>query len=702
MNRIIHYASIVLNVFLVFITVFESKLVLPKLLQFTGQFHPVMLHFPIGIIGVILLAVLFFPQLLNDSLKKALASFLAITAVITAIFGLFLGHEGYQADQIAWHKYTGVGFSVACLLYYLYQEYFSNNPLFSKISATSIMLLATIAGHQGGSITHGEDFLAYNKGSEANTEVSAAKTVFDAAVMPIFEKKCVQCHNNSKAKGELNMTTVALLLKGGKHGKVWVAGNPSNSFFLQRALLPLENEEHMPPKGKEQLTPEELEILTAWVKEGAKTNEQIASLKSTSFFYNKLKSSTSKPAKVYSFSDVAEADLDKIRTPFLSVEKIATESPAVKAGFFVSSSFKNEELKKLDGVKEQLISLSLAKMPIDDGILNEVSDFQNLESLYLNDTPLTGSGLKKLQSLKNLEELSLSNTKVTLANLKEYLKGASAQQTIYLWSTNIKPTDLKGFKQKFEFGFIPNPTEKLKLVTPQLVNKSMVLPANGVIEFKHTVPGVTFRYAMNNEKLDSTSRPFSGRLFVKDYAKIKVLVTKDGWLTSDSTVYQFYTSKVAIKEVLTVKGPIYGALGLGQNNLTNHQFALHTNKSDPNFESYEASPMEKIFVFNKPEKVKEAIVTSIDYNNDMIFPPGKLEVYASVNKGPFQLIYKIVPKQPTVRSYVAERRDYFLPINKENVTAVKIIATNAGKTPSWHFEDKKKETKFTCDEVLFN
>jgi mono/diheme cytochrome c family protein len=704
MNRIIHYACIVLNVFLVFITVFEKKLVLPKLLAFSGQFHPVMLHFPIGIIGVLLLGLLFMPTLLTDPLKKALAMFLSVTAVITAIFGLFLGHEGYEAGQIAWHKYTGVGFSVACLLYYLYQEYFNAHQLFGKVSAASIMLLATVAGHQGGSITHGEDFLSYQKGDATGADgaKAEAKTVFDAAVMPIFEKKCVQCHNNSKTKGSLNMTTVALLLKGGKHGSLWKAGDPANSFFLQRSLLPLEHEEHMPPKGKEQLTPAEIELLSAWVKEGAKTNEAIASVKNTSYFYGKLQTGAAKEAKVYSFSDVSEGDLEKIRTPFLSVEKIATESPAVKAGFFVSSVFKTDDIKKLDGVKEQLISLSLAKMPVDDKVIGDVTDFENLESLFLNDTKITGSSLTKLHSLKNLEHLSLSNTAVTLANLKSYLKEAPAKQTIYLWSTAIKPEDVKGFKQKFEFGFIPSATEKLKLVTPQLVNQSMVLPANGVLEFKHTVPGVTFRYAMNNDKIDSTSKPFSGRLFVKDFAKIKVLVTKDGWRTSDSLVYQFYTSKVPVQKVITVSGPVNGFLGRGEDNLINHQFAISTNKSDPNWEGYRETPFEKIFVFNKPQSIKESIIASNNYNNDMIFPPGKIEVYVSVNKGPFELVTTQVPKQTTVREWSATRTNYFLPINKTNVTSVKIKATNAGKIPAWHFEDKRKETYFILDEVLFN
>jgi hypothetical protein len=45
--------------------------------------------------------------------------------------------------------------------------------------------------------------------------------VFNDLVKPILQTKCMSCHNNKKAKGDLIMETEELLLKGGKTGKLW-------------------------------------------------------------------------------------------------------------------------------------------------------------------------------------------------------------------------------------------------------------------------------------------------------------------------------------------------------------------------------------------------------------------------------------------------------------------------------------------------
>jgi hypothetical protein len=57
-----------------------------------------------------------------------------------------------------------------------------------------------------------------------------------------------------------------------------VAGKPELSLLIQRIHLPLEEEEHMPPKNKLQLTEEELEILSLWVSSGGRFDQKVMDL----------------------------------------------------------------------------------------------------------------------------------------------------------------------------------------------------------------------------------------------------------------------------------------------------------------------------------------------------------------------------------------------------------------------------------------
>jgi uncharacterized membrane protein len=55
-------------------------------------------------------------------------------------------------------------------------------------------------------------------------------------------------------------------------------GDALNSHIIQRANLPLDDKKHMPPKGKAQLTPQEIGLLTAWVQSGADVKKATQSI----------------------------------------------------------------------------------------------------------------------------------------------------------------------------------------------------------------------------------------------------------------------------------------------------------------------------------------------------------------------------------------------------------------------------------------
>ncbi|MBL7755861.1 MAG: hypothetical protein JNL59_00655, partial [Chitinophagaceae bacterium] len=101
--------TITLNVLLVFLLFFESRIAIPAWLQVAGRMHPMILHFPLVL--VVLYAVLSLRTNKkeageNDQLLLLLAAF---SAALAAAMGFFLSREeGYEADALAWHKWPGL------------------------------------------------------------------------------------------------------------------------------------------------------------------------------------------------------------------------------------------------------------------------------------------------------------------------------------------------------------------------------------------------------------------------------------------------------------------------------------------------------------------------------------------------------------------------------------------------------------------
>ena len=91
---------------------------------------------------------------------------------------------------------------------------------------------------------------------------------YEKDVQPIFKASCISCHKPDKKKGKLDMSTYADLMKGGKQGSPVTPGDPAKSILVEMISGP---EPEMPDKG-DKLKPEQVELITRWVKEGAKKN----------------------------------------------------------------------------------------------------------------------------------------------------------------------------------------------------------------------------------------------------------------------------------------------------------------------------------------------------------------------------------------------------------------------------------------------
>lgn len=110
--------------------------------------------------------------------------------------------------------------------------------------------------------------------------VGTAASDFVKDIQPIFEENCIRCHGENKDKGELRLDTYALTMEGGETGDAIDLKNPDKSLILELISHAHDHDDIMPPtpdengkKGGEPLSKDQISLLDAWIRSGAKWPE---------------------------------------------------------------------------------------------------------------------------------------------------------------------------------------------------------------------------------------------------------------------------------------------------------------------------------------------------------------------------------------------------------------------------------------------
>jgi mono/diheme cytochrome c family protein len=108
---------------------------------------------------------------------------------------------------------------------------------------------------------------------EANSGVPA-KVDFQKDIQPIFEKNCYSCHGPASQMNGFRLDTKAGTLAGGTSGKAIIPGKASESTLYKR-VAGVAGAARMPFGGKP-LAPAEIELIKAWIDQGAEWPEAAA------------------------------------------------------------------------------------------------------------------------------------------------------------------------------------------------------------------------------------------------------------------------------------------------------------------------------------------------------------------------------------------------------------------------------------------
>ncbi|MDQ2656959.1 MAG: peptidylprolyl isomerase [Bacteroidota bacterium] len=661
-------AVFVIQVLIIFILLFESRILVPAVLQSFGRLHPLLLHLPIGLLLVTVILLYtrrYFDEKSLDELTGVLLHFTALTASLTTLMGLFLSLEGaFGAEQLWLHKWLGVALSFLCWGMIAVRN---NLKLLKSIGLAGVILLI-FTGHYGANLTHGEDFVwAPLQEDEPRVArvITDSTSLFAATIEPIIESKCYGCHNAKKAKGNLVLTSLESMMKGGETGALWKAEDPANSLIVERLLLPVDHDDHMPPKDKAQLSAEEISFISLWIGAGADTDVKLKDVAPEDTL-GRLASiivpryiDVGQPQQKYTF---AFASVDKIRAlsrPNRSVFQIARNEPAIQADFYLRETFERKHLEELLGVKEQLIAVNLSKMPVQDADLDVISKFQNLEVLNLNNTVITGAGLKALASLPKLRSLSLSGTDVSAGILRDLAKVTTLEE-VYVWNTPVSANDIASLSKEFprirwDVGFVPDETEMLKLNPPMLKNKSPLLATDENIVLRHNLPGTVMRYTLDGTEPDSLSSPiFENELVVGNYASLKTKAFKDGWLSSDVAEFIFLRKghHPDTASLATEPDPRYP--GEGTSTLLDEESGLPDFYRHPAWIAFRENDLVLDFAFGDKVPTVRNITLSFAHNPwASCMPPGEMQLWGGDDATKLKLIASVNseerPKPPKPR-----------------------------------------------------
>jgi hypothetical protein len=681
-KSVLFNVSFGLNCMLLFLLLFESRLALPAWLQVVGRMHPLLLHFPLVLIVVY--AIL--PR--RDEYKNLLLV-AAFTAVVTAIMGLFLSREeGYDPEALQWHKWGGVTISVFTLLWYRVPM---KRPM-TMITAVVALFLIAVTGHLGASITHGEGFLLVPVSKPTPVILDEAK-VYQHLVRPVLEQKCMTCHNSTKAKGELVMETEELLLKGGKNGILWDTTAADLGLMLQRVHLPLEQKEHMPPKNKPQLTEEEIEILTQWIRKGSNFQLRVADLPSTDTLYQIAQTKFAAPE--YDFPGPDPAVVSKLNTVNRVVSFEAKESPALVVSFFNGSLFNSAQLNELKEVKKQIVSLNLAQMPLKDGDIKTISEFENLRHLNLSFTGI--SNLNGLSKLKFLQSLSLSGTNVTASQLQNF----SNLKTVYVWHTAITESEIEKFKNiHFETGS-KGDTVVLKLSPPVSLNEEKFIADTPlVLKLKHYIQGAIIHYTMDGTEPDSIhSAIFKGGETINSNATIKAKAYKPGWISSDLLEISFLKNTYTPDSVIYLTKPNEKYLDQQGKLLIDHE------KGENDFRfggwvAFRENKMECLLPFSNAVTIQSIGLSGLVDVGSYIMPPASIEIWGGNDPSRLKLLGQVKPQQPG-KEIPSAKKNFECKFKPVTVKYIRVVAIPVAKLPAWH-RGKGDKAWIFMDELLVN
>ena len=670
-----------------------------EIFEVFGRLHPLILHMPIGILALAFLMELLSKRESYKGLKPAIGFAIQIgmiSAIFAAISGYVLSLEGGYDDELLWqHKWLGIGTAVVAIIVYLLHRVRTSKagkklylPLFG-----GLMFLMSAAGHIGASLTHGSEFLLEpltTKKSKEKTgisDINEAK-VFSDVIQPIFEQKCVTCHSPSKTKGKLLMSTVAGLQKGGETGAFLQVGSVVNSLFLQRAHLPLNEKEHMPPKGKKQLSSDEITLLEWWVEQGAHFDKKIGEIRQTEEITAILKKyeQVENSLLTMDVEAVDERTIKKLKASNIKLDKVLEGNPFLVISLRDRKDLDAATFKQLKQISEQIIELDLSNTNLTDELFAELKNFPHLQKVSVQKTAIRGTQLKALNDLKYLESLNVYDTNLEDAAIP-FLAKLTSLKKLYLWDTNISKQGIEELKRigstiEINTGIDKSIFGEGQLQPPLILVEKDIFEDSLQVEFKLNFREVDLFYTLDGSIPDSTSLLYIEPFLITESSDIQVFAQKEGWKKSSIAEKSFIRVRHRPQAIRLNKKPNEKYKGEGGKSLIDLEKGT-TDFTGGEWLGYQNSHFEAVLDMGAEKEISSVAVSALEAASSYIFFPKKIEVLRSSDGKNYQIIAtKDIPTSEELGE--PSTKNFLLKFSATNAQFLKVKVKSNLVNPSWH------------------
>ncbi len=436
-----------------------------SLLHTLGRLHIVLLHLPIGLLLGVAAWELWRAWFGRKRAIELGASALFFAWLSVLGSGMAIGtgllHElelADQADAIWLHKWLGIAAGVMSLLTAMLATAARTGRRKTLTRAYRVVLLLTIgvlipAGHFGGELTHGEGYVlepllrrpsaggaggngesengtpgaingannaSADGGGLAGANLSEAKRAALASrAREILAARCAGCHGSPRVRGGLRLDTTEAMLRGGNTGPALVLGDPAASLMMQRMLLALDHEDHMPPADRPQPTTDDLATIEAWIR-GLQTNPTAPP-------------SLAPPAAGTTPPVPAEIDrpaIDNLLERDILTQRLWPDSTLIRVDCSTFPALTDDDaLDLLVPLAPNIAELSLAGTAITDRTIAALASMPHLTRLNLTATAITDQCAQRLAAIPSLEHLTVTGTALS-ADALDWLSFARPELTI--------------------------------------------------------------------------------------------------------------------------------------------------------------------------------------------------------------------------------------------------------------------------------
>ncbi len=461
-----------------------------SLWPFVGRFHPLLVHFPLAVLLLALIAECAGRWTARTAVLEWTPLLLLIgtwSAIAAAVAGLVLADWGsYNPDTLLWHRRLGVLIPLLAAASYWLRSRGSAQRASLRVpfTLTAIALLAAVVvgGHLGGTLSRGDGYLTRHL-PEPVRQLSALPSekeltrihvgnpettpVYDSLIQPILTARCGSCHNPERTKGGLILTTAEGLFAGGRQGKVVVAGRADDSEIIIRLSLPSGHTDAMPPDRA--IPVAEVAMIRWWIDQGASKEVSLSAIGRPASIRRTL--------AAYGLDDLPEgifavpvpgADTGALRQARASGLTVLPLGAGV--GYLsvdasgVPADWKDQSLSVLRPLIANVATVDLARTSVGDSALQLLGTMPHLTRLRLSQTRVTDAGLEALRTLQYLAFLNLVDTEVTDEGLRA-LESLPRLRAVYLRGTKVTAGGVERLQRAL-------PRATITLDSPPLVEPS--------------------------------------------------------------------------------------------------------------------------------------------------------------------------------------------------------------------------------------